>query len=458
LRRALLNMQIEHNPEFIRSIKSDELLPEVSKWTTLGGFILLTTCGAAILVSSIINYPVTVKATATVRPAGELRIVEATASGVVNNILVKENQPVEKAQTIAILDSSQQRTRKSQIVSNIRQNQLAITQIDAQIDALASQIQAEAIATSRSIASAQADLTRAQREYQDRQVISVAEVEEANANVELAREEMNRYGQLAGVGAISQLQIKEKEQAYKASMARLQRAKAGLNPTVAGMNIAQERISQEEARGQSTLAVLRKEEKSLRQQRIVLENEVSRDQKELQQILTEIQKSIIRTVEAGTITSMELRNSGQVVNPGQAIARILPKNAPLVIKARVAADDISKVSVCTEKKVIDCQNGKVQMRISAYPYPDYGVLRGAVRQITADTIVPQGTAPQAITQATPQNTPYYEVSIEPEKLYLMKGDRSYSIQVGMEVAADIISKEETLMKFILRRARLLTDI
>jgi HlyD family secretion protein len=155
---------------------------------------------------------------------------------------------------------------------------------------------------------------------------------------------------------------------------------------------------------------------------------------------------------------MELRNSGQVVNPGQAIARILPKNAPLVIKARVAADDISKVSVCTEKKVIDCQNGKVQMRISAYPYPDYGVLRGAVRQITADTIVPQGTAPQAITQATPQNTPYYEVSIEPEKLYLMKGDRSYSIQVGMEVAADIISKEETLMKFILRRARLLTDI
>ncbi len=452
-------MQIEHNPEFIRSIKSDELLPEVSKWTTLGGLMLLITCGTAIVVSSVINYPVTVKATATVRPAGELKIVEATSSGVVNNILAKENQFVEKAQTIAILDSSQQHTRKSQIVLNIRQNQLAIAQIDAQIDALASQIQAEAMATSRGIASAQADLSRVQREYQDRQVISVAEVEEANANLELAREEMNRYNQLGGVGAISLLQIKEKEQAYKASMARLQRAKAGLNPTAAAMSIAQERIAQEEARGQSTLAVLRKEEKSLRQQRIALENEVRRNQKELQQNITEIQKSIIRTVEAGTITSLELRNSGQVVNPGQAIARILPKNASLIVKARVAADDISKVSVCKEKKVTDCQHGKVQMKISAYPYPDYGVLRGAVRQITADTIVPQGAV---MTQTTPQNSPYYELSIEPERQYLIKDQgnshRSYPIQVGMEVTADIISKEETLMKFILRRARLLTDM
>jgi multidrug efflux pump subunit AcrA (membrane-fusion protein) len=450
-------MQIEHNPEFIRSIKSDELLPEVSKWTTLGGLMLLITCGTAIIVSSIINYPVTVKATATVRPAGELKIVEATSSGVVNNILVKENQFVEKAQTIAILDSSQQQTRKSQIVLSIRQNQLAIAQVDAQIDALASQIQAEAMATSRGIASAQGDLIRAQREYKDKQIISLAEVEEANANVELAREEMNRYGQLGGVGAISQLQIKEKEQAYKGSMARLQRAKAGLNPTAAEINIAQERIAQEEARGRSTVAVLRKEDKSLHQQRIALENQLHRDQKELQQIFTEIQKSIIRTMEAGTITSMELRNTGQVVNPGQAIARILPKNASLVIKARVAADDISKVSVCKEKKVSDCQNGKVQMKISAYPYPDYGVLRGAVRQITADTI-PQGNTGQGISQIAKQNSPYYEVTIEPEKQYISKSNRSYPIQVGMEVTADIISKEETLMKFILRRARLLTDV
>ncbi|MGH7997861.1 MAG: HlyD family efflux transporter periplasmic adaptor subunit, partial [Brasilonema sp.] len=43
----------------------------------------------------------------------------------------------------------------------------------------------------------------------------------------------------------------------------------------------------------------------------------------------------MRTAETGTILKLELRNPGQVVRPGQAIAQIAPSNAPLIIKARV---------------------------------------------------------------------------------------------------------------------------
>ena len=72
------------------------------------------------------------------------------------------------------------------------------------------------------------------------------------------------------------------------------------------------------------------------------------------------------------------------------------------------------------------------MRVSAYPYPDYGTLQGAVRSITADTITPEnnGNSPAA---------PDFQVTIEQDKLNFQKGDRSYPIQPGMEITADIIS-------------------
>lgn len=148
---------------------------------------------------------------------------------------------------------------------------------------------------------------------------------------------------------------------------------------------------------------------------------------------------------------LELRNPGQVVNVGQSIAQIAPSQAALTIKARVAAQDISSIQICQRSAVADCKTGRVQLRISAYPYPDYGILRGAVRAISADTIVPQTQSPNAA-------LPYYEVTIQPEKPYLVKGDRSYPLKPAMEVNADIVAQEETVLKFLLRKARLLTSL
>jgi len=61
---------------------------------------------------------------------------------------------------------------------------------------------------------------------------------------------MNRYQQLANTGAIAELQVKEKEQAFIAAQARLKGAEATLDPSAAPVAIATERI--ERARGEAT--------------------------------------------------------------------------------------------------------------------------------------------------------------------------------------------------------------
>lgn len=57
--------------------------------------------------------------------------------------------------------------------------------------------------------------------------------------------------------------------------------------------------------------------------------------------------------------------------------------------------------------------------------------------------------------ATPQSA-YYEVNIEPDVFYL-NDNRENRLLSGMEVTADIIAKQETVLKYMFRKARLWVD-
>ena len=52
----------------------------------------------------------------------------------------------------------------------------------------------------------------------------------------------------------------------------------------------------------------------------------------------------------------------------------------------------------------------------------------------------------------------YEVTARPEVLVLEDAGRSCKIQTGMEGRVDIVSREETVLQFLLRKARLITDV
>ncbi|WP_347269535.1 HlyD family efflux transporter periplasmic adaptor subunit [Trichocoleus sp. FACHB-90] len=167
------------------------------------------------------------------------------------------------------------------------------------------------------------------------------------------------------------------------------------------------------------------------------------DRRELQQTQTELKKSVVRSPASGTILQLNLRNGGQVVREAEPIAKIAPSNTTLVVKARDRLEDVGKVAV----------GQQVQMR-STYPYPDYATLKGKVSAIAPDATTPQRNE----TTTSGAVLPFYEVTIQPLKIEFNKGDRQYSVQPGMDMTADTISREETVLTFILRKASLITDL
>ena len=441
----------ETNPRLLPSVTPGDFLPSISRWITLGGLVLLTAFGAALVLASVLQYKITVKTNAIVRPAGELRLVQALTEGYVKNLAVEPNQFVNRGDVIAYLDDSRLQTKKSQLQSNIQLYQLQLNQINAQIFALERQIQAETDKLQRSLAGATASLSLSLRNWQNQQITTAAEGREAEAAVKLAQDELKRYQQLSHPGAVSQLQVTEKETALQTVTARLEKVKAYLNPSDAEVAIAKEKIAEEKARGKATLAMLNKEREQLIQKKVEIQNQIARDHQELAQLEAEITATVVRVPVSGIIQELNLRNVSQVVSPGEIIARIAPSNTPVKIKALVASKNINQVAI----------GQQVQMRVSACPYTDYGTLEGIVSAISPDTLAPQDNPTSNSfllrSKIAPGNSLAYEVTIEPLQLTLGQGTRICAIQSGMEGQVEIISRQETVLAFILRKTRLIAN-
>ncbi|GAA6622988.1 HlyD family efflux transporter periplasmic adaptor subunit [Scytonema sp. NUACC26] len=476
-------------PEQLPTIQGNEFLPQISPWAIVAGISVITILGSAVALSTILKYSVAVKVLATIRPAGDLRLVQAAVEGTITKILVSENQQVKKGEAIAYIDNSRLQTQKSQIQSSIQQSELQIQQIDAQLKSLESQIAAKTNLIDRNIAASKAELAGVQRNYQDQQVKAQADknqaetnlqlarvqlerlqteqvlsvtVQEAEAALQLAKTQFDRLQSVSSSGAISRTLLEEKEQAVKAARAKLeqakisaknlleekqqalkvaqlnlQRAETALNPSDASVTVAMENISQASAKGKATLASLNKERQTLLQQRLEQQKQRDRTQKQLQQINSDIYGTILRAPIAGTILQLNLRNPQQVVRPGEAIASIAPQNAALVIKTQVSSNDIDKVKPGQD----------VQIQVSACPYPDYGTLKGTVKTVAPDALIQPGI-----------NTAAYEVSIQPQQMYVGELKNQCQLLPGMEGKADIISRQETVLKFVLRKMRLISNI
>ncbi|WP_414552686.1 HlyD family secretion protein [Anabaena sp. CCY 0017] len=492
------NRYNEPTPEELSLVEPHEFLPRISKWTNIGAGVLLMTFMAAAGLTSVFSYNVTVKVPATIRPEGELGIVQSAVIGTVQKIDVQENQVVKQGEPIAYIDDSRLQNQKSQLENNFDQSQLQLRQIDAQIAEIATQIAAQRTLANRTIIAAQAELSASQRNYEDLQKTALAELTEAEATWNLAKLQRDRLQQnnlltatvqeaevalnlaklqrdrlqsVVASGAVSRNLFEEKQQQVKSAQAKLEQAKANakdlmsekeqalkiaqikletaqnsINPHNAAITIASERIKQEQASGKSTLAALNRERETLLQQRLELEKQTMRARKELQQVKTDLEQTIIRAPITGTLLQLNLRHPGQVVQPSQAIAQIAPVNTPVVIKAFIQPQDIDKVK----------PGQKVQMQVSACPYPNYGTLHGTVRTVAPDALPIGNNSTEPGVQGATQ-TVGYETTIEPKTTYVGTDNHQCHLQLGMKGRADIISRQETVLNFILRKARLITD-
>jgi HlyD family type I secretion membrane fusion protein len=448
-------------PETLDVARTEEFLPPIGQWLTYGSLAIVLAVGAAIPISGLVKYKITVRAESTVRPAGELRLIQAATEGQIQSIFAKDGQRVEAGEKIATVDDSRLQTRRAQLESNLHHLQMQMVQIDAQVTTLNTQIVAEEGRNRQAVTVAQSTLEQSRREHEDKQVTTEtellaveSELAAAQTTLAAAKVKRDRYQEIVRQGAVAMLQYDEaqlnvelQEQAVLTAKAKLQRTQAMMNPSAAAVDAIAEQVAQAQYGGEAAVAALEREQKALLQQKAELNKQSKQDEQELGQITHELKQTTLRAAVAGTLSQVQLRNVGQMVQAGEIVARIAPSDTPLEVKSAVSTKDISKLEL----------GQHVQMRVSACPYPDYGTLSGVVSQISKDITKP-GSSSEASAQSAVAAPAVYEVTVKPDSHVFGRGNKQCTLQMGMDGRADIITKEETVLQFFLRKTRLITDV
>ncbi|MGB7415536.1 MAG: HlyD family secretion protein [Thermosynechococcaceae cyanobacterium] len=431
-------------------IHTNEFLPPVSRWVSLGSWFIVFALSSAIVASFTVKYRTTVKVTGIIRPMGETRLVQTVATGAIVEIAAQSNRPIKKGDIIARIDTSSVKARSVQLLANLEQTKSKLRQIQAQMLSINEQIAAETTQTQRSVAALTADVETARRTYQDKSIAAQAAVKETQAQINFAAREAESFRQLSNSGAVSKLKLSEKQAALETARARMAKEQASLNPPKSEMQAAQQRIAQAQASGDSTLARLQQSKQQLVQEGLEIKKQLKNTEQEIAQVKLELQNATVRSPITGTLHELRLRNTGQVVTSGETIATVIPTNAPIEIRVMVPAAEINKVDVGLP----------TQMRVSACPFSEFGTAAGQVKSVSPDTVSPP---PQSVASSTPNEASgprppgsFYSVIIATDKpaLTTRNTQRQCALQPGTEGEVTIIFREETIITFLRRKAGL----
>lgn len=129
----------------------------------------------------------------------------------------------------------------------------------------------------------------------------------------------------------------------------------------------------------------------------------------------------------GIVSALNVKAPGSILQAGTIVAEIVPEDAPLVILARLPAEDIGNVA----------EGQRTTVSITAFDVARYGTVIGEVEKIAGNTIQPSG------------GEAYYETYIKIIDGRFSGTKRMADLVSGMEVVVDILGGKRTILDYVL---------
>lgn len=474
--------QTDHQVEETGSVKewfygTEELLDALPRvWTRS---LLYTLTGFAILVipwSILSRIDETGSAKGRIEPKGATQKLDSRSGGSVTAVRVKEGDTVRAGQILLELESDVLRTDLQQAEAKLsglqnQQTQLELlkNQLQLAISVQEQQNKSQELEKIAQINQARQNLDAKESSYnlqklekqslvnQAEQQISTSQNDQKSAQSRLTIDsrQVERFSQLVKDGAVSvnqidQLQKEEQEskRLYEKGKSDVKQAELRLaeersryqttvNQLESDIKQAKLRLQEEQSSYQSVinagkLAVLKTQEqfKSLITQISDMRSQIAQTKSQLTSLKLQLGQKVVRSPVDGMIFEFPVSKPGAVLQPGQRIAQIAPKNVGFVLKANMPSQESGFLKV----------GMPVKMKFDAYPFQEYGIAQGRVNWISPDTKV----------QQTPQgNTESFELEITLDKPYLQNGNQRIQLTAGQTATAEVIVRQRRVIDLIL---------
>jgi multidrug efflux pump subunit AcrA (membrane-fusion protein) len=161
------------------------------------------------------------------------------------------------------------------------------------------------------------------------------------------------------------------------------------------------------------------------------QNRIARLQSEIAAAELMLQHTTLTAPVSGIVTTIGVRGSGEVLQPGQTIATIAPTGVQLIVEALVPNKDIAFI----EKGL------PAKLKFDAFPFQDYGIVEGTVIDVSPDAQVDKALGS------------FYKVTIAPGKREIAAKGKNVPLRPGLAVTAEIITERKSILSLLLEPFR-----
>ncbi len=456
---------------------TEELLDALPKlWTKGVLYVLMGFVVLGLPWASISKIDETGSARGRIEPKGSTRKLDTQIGGSVKAVKVKEGDTVKAGQILLELNSDiletelqQAEARLSGLQNQKSQHDVLKNQLLLTINVQEQQNQSQALEKKAQLEQAKQNLNATQSLYklqklekqallsQVRQQIQTTLNEQkfAQGRLSIDTKRVERLSVLVKDGAVSVNQVdqlrkeqQESKRLYERTLSDTKQAKfrlteemsryqATMNQLSADIEQAKLRLKEQQNSYQTLLkaaklAILRTEEqlKETQAQIVATESQISQTVSQIKSLKLQLQQRIVRSPIDGTIFEFTVSKPGEVVQPGQRIAQIAPKNAGVILKASMPIKDSGFLKLGMPVKV----------KFDAYPYQEYGIVEGKVTWVSPDSKM----------QPTPQgNNESFELKISLNQQYVDNGEKRVSLAPGQTADAEVVIRQRRIIDFVL---------
>lgn len=397
--------------------------------------MLYLTCGliAALVVwASVTEIRELAIASGQLQPVGSVQRVQHLEGGIVSEILVSEGELVDAGMPMVRLqpisagsDLAQTRVRAAALAMQVERQSATLEGRTADFGALALEFpdlarnQIDLFNSERLQLAQQKDslISRVEQKFAEVQAFD-AQLESLELQLEINREQLAIREDLLEQGFSSRSAVLDVRREYENTNADVISVRGDLRSAQEALNEARinlleldseynNRLTDERARAGAELAEL---------------NEALTKQED------RVDRLVIVSPIHGIVQDLLPTAIGQVIQPGELVAEVVPLDQELVAEVRIDPRDIGHVRVGLDAEV----------KVTTFDPARFGSITGEVRQISASTLQNE------------EGEPYYRAIVGLESNFVGFGGARHMVLPGMVVNVEIVTGSKSLVRYLLK--------
>lgn len=394
---------------------------------------------------------VTVTASGTLVPEGEVRRVYAPVDGELVGLFASEGTPVAQGDVLARIDArgaveAEANALKADLdLADAERNQRLLPArkqiMETERDSLKSKLETEEKIYQKLLAQGIEKFGQEMRSKLDR---TQARVEKARLDLEAAEKDVGRYERLRGLeggGGISVKQLEEARAKRDSARAEYQSAQADLEELE--LKVGEQRIDKENELKTSyqKLLELRVQYQSKLED---IKNEENKADRELRkaQLAASSAKRVnfkdldeenflrVRAPLAGVVTELAFTQTGDKVQANKPLLGIAPEGTRAILQLEIDERDRAFLK----------EGQEAQIKFTAFPYQNHGFIKGTLEYVAPAT---------AAASSSQEKKSVYKGRVGLERDYFLVDGMKHSLRYGMTATAEIVVRKRRLIDMAL---------